>query len=81
METFDTRDFYLAVALFSLGHELVEIENTNPRRAVFRFEHDSMNTPSYFLGTIYRKILEPYWLISGHLKTGFTPEFSHADGS
>lgn len=41
MQTFDTRDFYLAVALYSLGHQLIEIENTNPRRAVFKFEHDS----------------------------------------
>jgi hypothetical protein len=41
MQTFDTRDFYLAVALYSLGHQLIEIENTNPRRAVFKFGHDS----------------------------------------
>lgn len=40
MQTFDTSDFYLAVALYSLGHKLIDIENTNPRRAVFRFEHD-----------------------------------------
>ena len=41
MQTFDTSDFYLAVALYSLGHKLIEIENTNPRRAVFRFEYNS----------------------------------------
>jgi hypothetical protein len=41
METFDTRDIYLAVALFTLGHQLIEVENSNPRRAVFKFEQDS----------------------------------------
>lgn len=41
MQRFDTSDLYLAVALYSLGHQLISIENTNPRRAVFRFEHDS----------------------------------------
>lgn len=40
METYDTRDFQLAVALFTLGHRLVRIDSSNPRRAVFQFAHD-----------------------------------------
>jgi len=41
METFDTRDFQLAVALYTQGHQLIRIDNSNPRRAVFKFEYDS----------------------------------------
>lgn len=40
METYDTRDFQLAVALFTLGHRLIRIDTTNPRRAVFQFTQD-----------------------------------------
>jgi hypothetical protein len=41
MRTYDTRDIYLAVALFSTGHNLLNVDKANPRRAVFVFEHDS----------------------------------------
>ena len=41
MKTYDTSDIYLAVALFSVGHNLLRLDKTYPRRAVFIFEHDS----------------------------------------
>lgn len=41
MKTYDTSDIYLAVALFSVGHNLLDVDKANPRRAVFMFEHDS----------------------------------------
>ena len=41
METWNTQDFQLAVAVFTLGHRLIEIDSSNPRRAIFRFESDS----------------------------------------
>lgn len=41
MKTYDTSDIYLAVALFSVGHNLLDVDKANPRRAVFIFEHDS----------------------------------------
>jgi hypothetical protein len=41
METWDTQDFSLAVAMFTLGHRLIEIDSSNPRRSTFRFELDT----------------------------------------
>ena len=41
MRTYVTRDIRLAVALFSAGHNLLNVDKSNPRRAVFVFEHDS----------------------------------------
>jgi len=50
-KTYDTNDIYLAVALFSVGHNLLNVDKTNPRRAIFVFERDSTieDHAGYFL--------------------------------
>ncbi len=41
MKTFDTSDYHLAITLITLGFLLVEVDKSDVRRAVFRFEHQS----------------------------------------
>ena len=51
MKLHEVTDFHLAIALVSLGHELVDIDRTDLRRQAFQFKYTpeiEKNTKDFF---------------------------------